>query len=91
MINDLELEEISSQLSRAEVNKNKLIKNIYKEYESYLKLVRELIFTSVEKTVYGFISDFVRNDNTINTKELSNHLENKISYLINSQLPLITI
>ncbi len=54
MINDLELEEISSQLSRAEVNKNKLIKNIYKEYESYLKLVRELIFTSVEKTFNNY-------------------------------------
>ena len=62
MINDLELEEISSQLSLAEVNKNKLIKNIYKEYESYLKLVRELIFTSVEKTIYRFISDFSRNE-----------------------------
>ncbi len=91
MINDLELEEINSQLSRAEVNKNKLINNIYKEYESYLKLVRELIFTSVEKTIDRFISDFSRNDKTINTKELSNHLENKISYLINSKLPLITI
>ena len=91
MINDLELEEISSQLSRAEVNKNKLIKNIYKEYESYLKLVRELIFTSVEKTIYRFISDFSRNDKTINTKELSKHLKHKITYLINSQLPLITI
>ena len=91
MINDLELEEISSQLSRAEVNKNKLLKNIYKEYESYLKLVRELIFTSVEKTIYRFFSDFSRNDKTINTKELSKHLKHKISYLINSQLPLITI
>ena len=91
MINDLELEEIISQLSRAEVNKNKLIKNIYKEYESYLKLVRELIFTSVEKTIYRFISDFSRNDKTINTIELSKHLKHKISYLINSQLPLITI
>jgi len=91
LINYLELEEISSQLSRAEVNKNKLLKNIYKEYESYLKLVRELIFTSVEKTIYPFYSDFSINDKTINIKELSTRLENKISYLINSQLPLITI
>lgn len=91
MINDLELEEISSQLSRAEINKNKLIKNIYKEYESYLKLVRELIFTSVEKTIYRFISDFSRNDKTINTIKLSKDLKHKIFYLINSKLPLITI
>ena len=70
MINDLELEEISSQLSRAEVNKNKLIKNIYKEYESYLKLVRDLIFTSVENSIYSFCSEFVINNKIINTKEL---------------------
>ena len=91
LINDLEVEKISSQILRAEVNKNKLIKNIYKEYESYLKVVRDLIFTSVEKTIYRFYSDFSINDNTINTKELRNLLENKISFLINSQLPLITI
>ncbi len=91
LINDLELEKINSQIRRAEVNKNKLLKNIYKEYESYLKVVRDLIFTSVEKTIYGFYSDFLINDNTIITKELSNRLENKISFLINSQLPLITI
>ena len=85
LINDLELEKISSQIRRAEVNKSKLLKDIYKEYESYLKVVRDLISTSVEKTIYGFYS------NTINTKELSNRLKNKISFLINSQLPLITI
>ena len=91
LINDLELEKIISQIRRAEVNKNKLLENIYKEYESYLKVVRDLIFTSVEKTIYAFYSDFSINDNNINTKELRNSLENKISFLINSQLPLITI
>ncbi len=90
-LNDVELEEIRSQLFLAEVNKNKLLKIIYKEYESYLKLVRELIFTSVEKTIYRIYSDFSINDKTINTKEFSKRLENKISCLINSQLPLITI
>ena len=91
LINDLELEKIIFQIRRAEVNKNKLLENIYKEYESYLKVVRDLIFTSVEKTIYAFYSDFSINDNNINTKELRNSLENKISFLINSQLPLITI
>ena len=91
LINDLELEKIISQIRRAEVNKNKLLENIYREYESYLKVVRDLIFTSVEKTIYAFYSDFSINDNNINTKELRNSLENKISFLINSQLPLITI
>ena len=91
LINDLELEKIISQIGRAEVNKNKLLENIYKEYESYLKVVRDLIFTSVEKTIYAFYSDFSINDNNINTKELRNSIENKISFLINSQLPLITI
>ena len=91
LINDLELEKIIFQIRRAEVNKNKLLENIYREYESYLKVVRDLIFTSVEKTIYAFYSDFSINDNNINTKELRNSLENKISFLINSQLPLITI
>ena len=63
LINDLELEKIISQIRRAEVNKNKLLENIYKEYESYLKVVRDLIFTSVEKTIYAFYSDFSINDN----------------------------
>ena len=91
LINDLELEKINSQIRLAEVNKNKLKNKIYKEYESYLKVVRDLILTSVEKTIYGFCSDFLINDKTINSKELSNILKNKISYIINSQLPLITI
>ena len=91
LINDLELEEIRSQLHRAEVNKNKILKTIYKEYESYLKLVRDLIFTSVENTIYRFCSQYIINNKIINTKELGNLLENKITYLINSRLPFITI
>ena len=57
LINDLELEKISSQIRRAEVNKSKLLKDIYKEYESYLKVVRELIFTSVEKNEMDFADE----------------------------------
>ncbi len=91
LINNLEREEIRTQLLRAEVHKNRLVKNIYKEYESYLKTVRDLIFTSVLKTIYRFCTTFSINDNKLNTRELFNSLENKISYLINSQLPLITI
>ena len=58
LINDLELEKISAQIRRAEVNKNKLLNNIYNEYESYLKVVRDLIFTSVEKLFMDFTLTF---------------------------------
>ena len=86
-----ELEKIKSQLERADIQKKSLIRNIYKEYESYLKLVRDLIFSSVENTIYRFCSEFLINNKIINTKELGNLLENKITYLINSRLPFITI
>ena len=90
-INDLELEEINSQLRLAEVQKNKLLKNIHKEFEYYLKLVRNLIFNSVEKGVYCLCSDLSITDIQLNERKLCKLLESEISLLINSQLPLITI
>ena len=47
--NYLDIDKINSQLERADKQKRILTKNIYKEYELYLDLVRDLIFISVEK------------------------------------------
>ena len=52
-----ELEKIKSQLERADIQKKSLIRNIYKEYELYLNLVRDLIYPSVEKGLIEISSD----------------------------------
>ena len=47
--NCIELDKINSQLEKAEIQKNRLIRNIYREYELYLNFVRDLLYISVEK------------------------------------------
>ena len=44
-----DIDKINSQLDRADIQKRILIKNIYREYELYLNLVRNLLHISVEK------------------------------------------
>ena len=88
---DKNLEEVITQLRRSDIQKNRLIKSIYKLYEDYLKFLRETIFTSVEKGIYGLCSEMSINDKFINPEGLSNVLKKDLSLLINSQLPLITI
>jgi len=43
------MDKISSQLERADIQKRILTRNIYREYELYLNIVRDLLFISVEK------------------------------------------
>ena len=89
-INDLKIKEISSQLNRAETQKHKLIKNIFKGYEAYLKLVRSLLVASVEKGIHEIYSDnLIKKTNPIYEKLTS--IFAKINLDIDSQLPLITI
>lgn len=90
-IKGLENEEIKTQLCRADLKKNNLKKTIYSAYEIYLKLVRELLFTSVEKGLYGIYSDASITKIIPNTYKLSKLLDKTIISLVNSQLPLITI
>jgi len=47
--NYIDIDKINSQIERANKHKRILTRNIYKEYELYLNLVRDLIFISVEK------------------------------------------
>ncbi len=79
------------QLKRAEVQKIILIQNIYKEYETYFQIVRNSMFTSVEKGIISIYSDSSISDKELNTMELKRFLNKNISLLIHSKLPLITI
>ena len=54
-----DIDKINSQLDRADIQKRILFKNIYREYEVYLNLVRNLLHISVEKglnKIYGYPS-----------------------------------
>ena len=76
--------EVKIQLKRAEVQKKILIKNIYKEYEIYFKIVRKSILSSVEKGIFGLFSELSVSEKSLNTEELNNFLHQNISFLVNS-------
>ena len=90
-IKDRNSKEVTIQLKRAEIQKKTLIKNIYKEYETYFKIVRKSIFASVEQGIVGIYSNFSISDKALHSMELNRFLKKNISLLINSKLPLITI
>ncbi len=83
--------EVIIQLKRAEIQKNILIKNIYKEYETYFNIVRKSMFNAVKKGVAGIYSNFSISDKALNSKELNIFLNKNINLLIKSKLPFITI
>ena len=83
--------EVTIQLKRAEIQKNILIKNIYKEYEAYFNIVRKSMLNSVKKGIAGIYSNFSISDKALNSKELNIFLNKNINLLIKSKLPLITI
>ena len=84
-------DKINSQLEKAEIQKSRLISNIYKEYEHYLNLVRDILYSSVEKGVNELCSYRSIKDNFLNAKELYYIFEKKISKIINDKLPFITV
>ena len=83
--------EVAIQLKRAEVQKNILIKNIYREYETYYQIVRKSLLTSTEKGIFSLYSNLSLSDKELDSKELINFLNKNISFLIHSKLPLVTI
>ena len=91
--NCLEIEKINSQLVRANIQKRRLISNIYQEYEFYLDLVRDLLLISVENGLNELFSDpsIKLKKVLFNAKEPSCSLENNIRKLIYNNLPLITV
>ena len=83
--------EISIQLKRAEIKKKILTKNIYKKYEIYFQIVRDFILTTTEAGIFGLCCDLSLSDKKLNSEELKNFLNQNISLIIHSKLPLITI
>jgi len=89
--NYIDTNKINSQLERADIQKRILTKNIYREYEIYLNLVRDLLFISVEKGLNQIYSYPTINDNFLNENEFYSLFEKKISKLIFTNLPFLTV
>jgi len=89
--NSIDIDKINSQLERADIQKRILITNIYREYELYLNLVRDLLYISVEKGINEIYSYQSIHDNSLNENELFCFIEKKISKLIYKNLPLLTV
>jgi len=89
--NYIDIDKINSQLERADIQKRILIRNIYREYELYLNIVRDLLFISVEKGLNQIYSYPIINDNFLNENEFCNLFEKKISKLIFTNLPFLTV
>ena len=87
----VDIDKINSQLERADIQKRILIKNIYREYELYLNLVRDLISSSVEKGLNEVYSYPSINKNFLDENEFFCSFEKKISQIIYENLPLLTI
>ncbi len=91
MNNFVDINKIHSQLERADIQKRILIGNIYREYELYLNLVRDLLYISVEKGLNQIYSYPTINNNFLNENEFCDLFEKKISKLIYKNLPLLTV
>ncbi len=89
--NYIDIDKINSQLERAEIQKRILTRNIYRQYELYLNLVRDLLFISVEKGLNQIYNYPKINDNFLNENELCSLFEKKINKLIFTNLPFLTV
>ena len=89
--NYIDLDKINSQLDKADIQKRILTRKIYREYELYLYLVRDLLFISVEKGLNQIYSYPKINDNFINADQIYSLFEKKISKLIYTNLPFLTV
>ncbi len=89
--NYIDLDKINAQLERADIQKRILTRKIYREYELYLNLVRDLLFISVEKGLNQICSYPTINDNFLNENEFYSLFEKKISKLILTNLPFLTV
>ena len=89
--NYLDRDKINAQLEKADTQKRRLIKNIYREYEIYLNLLRDLLSISIEKGLNEIYSYPSINENFLNENEFFCLFEKKISKLIHTNLPLFTV
>ena len=67
--NYIDINKINSQLERADIQKKILTRNIYREYELYLNLVRDILVISVEKGLNQIYSYPTINNNFLNENE----------------------
>ncbi len=86
-----DIDKINSQLERADIQKRILTRNIYREYELYLNLIRDTLFTSVEKGLNQIYSYSTINDNFLNENQSYSLFEEKISKLVFTNLPFLTV
>ncbi len=91
MNNCVEIDKINSQLERAKIQKSGIIRNVYREYELYLNLVRDVLYSSVKKGLNELFSYPSIKDNLLNPNESYSIFEKKISKIINAKLPLLTV
>ena len=89
--NYIDIDKIDSQLERVDIQKRILNRNIHREYELYLNLVRDLLFISVEKGLNQIYSYPTINDNFLNGNEFYRLFQKKISKLIFTNLPFLTV
>ncbi len=89
--NYIDLDRINSQLERVEIQKRILTRKIYRGYELYLNLVRDLLFISVEKGLNQIYSYPTINNDFLNENEFYSLFEKKISKLILTNLPFLTV
>ena len=75
--NYIDIDKINSQLERAEIQKRILTSNIYREYELYLNLVRDLLLISANKGLSQIYSYPTINDNFLNENEFYSFFEKK--------------
>ena len=86
-----DIDKINSQLERAEIYKSRLMRNIYREYELYLSVVRNIICISVEKGLNELYTYLSIKDNFLNANEFFSLFEKIISKYIYKNLPLLTV
>ena len=89
--NYVDIDKINSQLDRADLQKSILIRNIYREYELYLNIVRDLLSISVEKGLNELSGYLSVKDNFLNANQFICLFEKKINKLIYANLPLLTV
>ena len=89
--NCLDIDKINSQLGRADLQKKRLICNIYKQYELYLNLLRNLLYISVEKGLNELCDYLSIKNEFLNENDFLSLFDKRISKLIYANLPLLTV
>ena len=89
--NNSVIDSINSQLKRADIEKRRLIVNIYREYEFYLNTVRDLLSISAKKGLDNLYSYLSSDNNFLNENQFFCLFEKKINKIIYTILPLLTV